>query len=543
MQSPRKAKTGSRSSRSRLKVSGKERRAELDAANKKLEHETRRRKRFESDVLADKRCSSGVVGLDDILAGGLPRGAFFLIQGDPGSGKTTLALQFLLEGIRRGEKVFYITLSETKEELLNVAQSHGWSLDKIPVLDLSAVENLLRPEEQTTVFHPSEVELAKVSQKLLDEVRKAQPVRIAFDSLSEFRLMSETPLRYRRQLLALKQQFAAIGSTVLLLDDKMNNKGLIDPHVLSLTHGVIEMEQLSPDYGTSRRRLRVLKLRAVKFREGYHDYIITTGGLCVFPRVIAAQHRTQFRREPVSSGIKELDALFGGGLDRGTTTLILGQAGTGKSSLALQYAVQMAGRGERSNMFTFDEARTVMLTRAKALGFLLGKTIENGMITVQQVDPAELSPGEFAVRILRDVEAGCKLVVIDSLNGYLNAMPGEKYLNNQLHELCTSLNQQGVVTILVLAQHGLAAAAEAPVDLSYLSDTVVSLRYFEAYGEVRQAIVIVKKRSGLHEKSIREFKLISGKGIVIGKPLKQFRGVLTGVPSFRGSEGQMMKGR
>jgi circadian clock protein KaiC len=303
------------------------------------------------------------------------------------------------------------------------------------------------------------------------------------------------------------------------------------------------MEQLSPDYGTSRRRLRVLKLRAVKFREGYHDYIITTGGLRVFPRVIAAQHRTQFRREPVSSGIKELDALFGGGLDRGTTTLILGQAGTGKSSLALQYAVQMAGRGERSNMFTFDEARTVMLTRAKALGFLLGKTIENGMITVQQVDPAELSPGEFAVRILRDVEAGCKLVVIDSLNGYLNAMPGEKYLNNQLHELCTSLNQQGVVTILVLAQHGLAAAAEAPVDLSYLSDTVVSLRYFEAYGEVRQAIAIVKKRSGLHEKSIREFKLISGKGIVIGKPLKQFRGVLTGVPSFRGSEGQMMKGR
>jgi circadian clock protein KaiC len=493
---------------------------------------------------ADERCSTGVEGLDDILAGGLPRGGFYLIQGDPGSGKTTLALQFLLEGLRRGEKVFYITLSETKQELLQVARSHGWSLDKIPVLDLSVVENLLRPEAQMTVFHPSEVELTKVSHLLLDEVRKTQPARVAFDSLSEFRLMAETALRYRRQLLALKQQFAAFNSTVLLLDDKMNETGVTDPHVLSLTHGVLEMEQLSPDYGTSRRRMRVSKLRAVKFREGYHDYIIGTGGLRVFPRMIAAEHRTQFRLEAVSSGIKELDALFGGGLDRGTTTLILGQAGTGKSSLALQYAIQMADRGERSTVFAFDETRSVMLSRAKALGFKLEKGIENGMITVQQVDPAELSPGEFAVRILRDVEAGCKLVAIDSLNGYLNAMPGEKYLNNQLHELCTSLNEQGVVTILILAQHGLAAAAaEAPVDLSYLSDTVASLRYFEAYGEVKQAIAMVKKRSGHHEKAIREFKLISGKGIVVGEPLKQFQGVLTGGPIFRGREKQMMKGR
>jgi circadian clock protein KaiC len=496
-----------------------------------------------STDLADERCPSGIEGLDDILAGGLPRNCFYLVQGDPGSGKTTLALQFLLEGLRRGEKVFYITLSETKQELLKVARSHGWSIDKIPVLDLSAVENLLRPEAQTTVFHPSEVELTKVSQLLLDEVRKAQPARVAFDSLSEFRLMAETALRYRRQLLTLKQQFAEFKSTVLLLDDKMNKRGVVDPHVLSLTHGVIDMEQLSPDYGTSRRRMRVSKLRAVKFREGYHDYIIATGGLRVFPRMIAAEHRTHFRLEPVSSGIKELDALFGGGLDRGTTTLILGQAGTGKSSLALQYALQMAGRGERSIMFTFDETRNLMLNRAKALGFKLEEAIDEGLITVQQVDPAELSPGEFAVGILRDVEAGCKLVAIDSLNGYLNSMPGEKYLNNQLHELCTSLNQRGVITILILAQHGLAAAAEAPVDLSYLSDTVANLRYFEAYGEVKQAIAMVKKRSGHHEKAIREFKLISGKGIAVGKPLKQFQGVLTGVPIFRGSEKQMMKGR
>ena len=541
MQSPRNAKTGSRSSQSRLKVRAKKRTAELDAANKKLEHETQRRKALGGEILADERCPSGVEGLDDILAGGLPRGCFCLIQGDPGSGKTTLALQFLLEGLRRGEKVFYITLSETKHELLHVARSHGWSIDKIPVLDLSAIENLLRPEAQTTVFHPSEVELTKVSQLLLDEVRKTQPARVAFDSLSEFRLMAETSLRYRRQLMALKQQFAKFKSTVLLLDDKMDERAAVDPHVLSVTHGVIEMEQLSPDYGTSRRRLRVLKLRAVKFREGYHDYIIATGGLRIFPRMVAAEHYAHFRRRPVSSGIKELDALCGGGLDRGTTTLILGQAGTGKSTLALQYAIQMADKGERSVIFAFDETRSVMLSRAKALGFELEKAIENGTITVQQVDPAELSPGEFAVRILRCVEAGCKLVVIDSLNGYLNAMPGEKYLNNQLHELCSYLDQQGVITILILPQHGLAVGSEAPVDLSYLSDTVVSLRYFEAFGEVKEAIAVIKKRSGNHEKTIREFKLMLGKGIVIGKPLRQFQGVLTGVPIFGGSEKEIMK--
>jgi circadian clock protein KaiC len=496
-----------------------------------------------SKDVADERCPTGVEGLDDILAGGLPRDCFYLVQGDPGSGKTTLALQFLLEGLRQGEKVFYITLSETKQELIKVARSHGWSIDKIPVLDLFAIENLLHPETQTTVFHPSEVELAKVSQLLLDKLRKAQPARVAFDSLSEFRLMAETALRYRRQLLTLKQQFAKFKSTVLLLDDKMSKGGVIDPHVLSLTHGVIDMEQLSPDYGTSRRRLHVSKLRAVKFREGYHDYVIATGGLRIFPRTIAAEHHTHFRHGPVSSGIKGLDALCGGGLDRGTTTLVLGQTGTGKSTLALQYAVQMADQGERSMIFTFDETRSVMLSRARTLGFELEKDIESGTITVQQVDPAELSPGEFAVRILRGVGAGCKLVAIDSLNGYLNAMPGEKYLNNQLHEICTSLNQQGVITILVLAQHGLPGAAEAPVDLSYLSDTVISLRYFEAYGEVKQAIALIKKRSGGHEKTVREFKLVSGKGIVIGEPLKQFQGVLTGVPVFHGSEKEIMKGR
>jgi circadian clock protein KaiC len=487
------------------------------------------------------RCVTGVEGLDNILDGGLPLNCFYLIQGDPGSGKTTVALQFLMEGLRRGEKVFYITLSETKEELLKVARAHGWSLEKIPLLELSSIESLVQPETQTTVFHPSETDLANVTKLLLDETQKIKPTRVVFDSLSEFRLLAETSLRYRRQLLSLKQEFARYGSTVLLLDDKMDNNRIgSDPHVLSLTHGVIGMEQLSPDYGVSRRRLRVLKMRGVKFREGFHDYIIETGGLRIFPRLVAAEHHASFTHEPVKSGLGPLDDLFGGGLDRGTTTLILGQAGTGKSTLALQYASQMAAGGERSLVFTFDETRGILMNRCKKLGIDLNKHVKSGAVTVQQVDPAEISPGEFAGRILRGVHDGCKLVVIDSLNGYLNAMPGERYLSNQLHELSSCLNQQGVVTILILAQHGLVDAAVSPVDLSYLADMVVTLRFFEAAGEVKQAVAVIKKRSGPHEKSIREFKLEPGKGIRIGKPLKEFQGVLSGVPHFHGNMGEIM---
>ena len=489
-----------------------------------------------------ERCPSGIEGLDDILAGGLPRDCFYLIQGDPGSGKTTLALQFLLEGVRRGEKVFYITLSETRAELLKVARSHGWSLDEIPLLELSAIETLLQPKMQTTVFHPSEMELNSITDLLLDEARKIQPARVVFDSLSEFRLMAETALRYRRALLSLKQEFFKLRSTVLLLDDKMDKSGTgSDPHVLSLTHGVIEMEQFSPDYGTSRRRLRVTKIRGVKFREGYHDYVIDTGGLRIFPRLVAAEHHANFKREPVSSGLPELDALFGGGLDRGTTTLMLGPAGSGKSTMALQYATQMAKHGERGMIFAFDETVDIMCDRAEALGFSLRKHMTSGMIAARQVDPAELSPGEFVVRVRKGVEEGCKLIVIDSLNGYLNAMPGEKYLFNQLHELSAYLNQQGVITILVLAQHGLVAALEAPVDLSYLCDMVVNLGYFEAMGEVRQSVAVIKKRSGHHEKTIREFKLESGKGIRLGDPLREFERILGGAPIFHGRGDQMMK--
>jgi circadian clock protein KaiC len=490
----------------------------------------------------DERFRSGVEGLDDILSGGFPRDCFFLIQGDPGSGKTTLALQFLLEGLRQGEKGFYITLSETQSELERVAHSHGWSLEGIPLLELSAIEKLLRPEAQTTVFHPSEVELNKVTRLVLAEAERTKPTRVVFDSLSELRLMAETPLRYRRQLLNLKQEFANFGSTVLLLDDKMNKAGVhIDPHVLSISHGVIEMEQLSPDYGISRRRLRVSKMRGTPFREGWHDYSIATGGIRAFPRLIAAEHHVEFKREPVSSGIKELDSLLGGGLDRGTTTLILGAAGTGKSTLALQYVVRRAEQGENSMVFSFDETRGIMLARAKALGMDLQKHIESGRVIAQQVDPAELSPGEFAVRVRKGVQAGAKLVIIDSLNGYLHAMPGEHYLTSQLHELSSYLNHQGVLTILILATHGLVTSVESPVDLSYLADAVINMRYFEAAGSVKQAISVIKKRSGNHEKTIREFKLEAGTGIRIGQPLKEFHGVLSGLPQFRGTGKQILK--
>ena len=487
-------------------------------------------------------CPTGLQGLDEIISGGLPSKCFYLVQGDPGSGKTTLALQFLFEGRRRGESLLYITLSETMEELERVATSHGWSLEGIPLVEFSAIESLFQPESQTTVFHASEMELNKVSQLLRDEIGKHHPQRVVFDSLSEFRLLAETPLRYRRQLLSLKQELATQGCTVLLLDDKMDSNRIgSDPHVLSLTHGVIEMEQLSPDYGKSRRRLRVMKMRGVRFSEGYHDYIIETGGIRVFPRLVAAEHHVAFRRESVSSGCPPFDELLGGGLDRGTTTLIMGPAGTGKSTLGLQYACSMAERGERGLIFTFDETRDTMLARADALALGLAEHLRTGLVQVQQVDPAEISPGEFTGRVQAGIGQGARLVAIDTLNGYLNAMPGERFLANQLHELSAYLNQQGVLTIFTLAQHGVVASLESPVDLSYLADTVITLRYFEVAGAMKKAIAVVKKRSGQHEQTIREFALVTGKGIRIGEPLIDFQGVLTGTPLFRGSGEQIMR--
>lgn len=485
---------------------------------------------------AQLRLATGIAGLDNVLEGGLPANRLYLVEGDPGSGKTTLALQFLIEGAARGEAVLYVTLSETKEELTAVAASHGWSLAGIDIHELVPPEDTLRSEEQYTIFHPSEVELGDTTKTIIEEVERIQPRRVVFDSLSEMRLLARDPLRYRRQILALKQYFAGRQCTVLLLDDRTS--AAVDLQVQSIAHGVIALEHLALDYGAERRRLRVTKLRGSRFRGGFHDFTIRTGGVEVYPRLVAADHRGEFVPAAVSSDVPGLDSLIGGGLDRGTSTLIMGPAGSGKSSLAAQFVAAAAARGERAATFIFDEGLTTFLKRADGLCRGLRAQIEAGRVSVQQIDPAELSPGEFAHSVCAAVEQdGAGLVVIDSLNGYLQAMPDERFLTAQMHELLTFLNQRGVVTILVMAQHGfMGTAMNSPVDVSYLADAVVLLRYFEAAGAIRRAVSVVKKRTGAHEDSIRELRLAAG-GITVGKSLSEFQGVLTGVPSYVGNVG------
>ncbi len=476
------------------------------------------------------RCTMGIEGLDEVLGGGLPHNRMYLLQGDPGVGKTTMALQFLLEGVRLGEKGLYITLSETKEELEVVAESHGWELNKIHLFELSAIEEKLAGETDNTFFHPSEVELNRTTTVLLDEVERIKPVRIVFDSLSEMRMLAETPLRYRRQILQMKQFFAGRKCTVLLLDDR--SSGAKDLQIESIAHGVLGLQIVSPEYGVSRRQLNVKKIRGVKFREGNHDVILRKGGVVVFPRLIAAEHHTTFARECFPSGISELDALLGGGLDRGTSSMFMGPPGTGKSTLATQFAFAAAQRGEKVLLFIFDETIGTLLTRSRQLGINIEPAIQEGLIEIRQIDAAEISPGELAYDIRCAVDAGqMRMVIIDSINGYLNAMPEERYLSLQLHELLAYLNQQGIITIMVLAQQGLIGTMHSAVDLTYLADTVILWRYFEARGSLRQALSVVKKRSGNHERTIREIKVDKG-GIHVGSPLKDFQGVLTGVPSF-----------
>jgi circadian clock protein KaiC len=484
--------------------------------------------------------TTGIIGFDDVLNGGFSRGRLYLVEGVPGSGKTTLAIQFLMEGAKRGEKVLYITLSETKEELESVARSHGWDISGITIRELLPNEGALESDDQYTMFHPSEVELAATTKLILEDVVNLNPTRVVFDSLSELRLVAGNPLRYRRQILALKQFFAGRHCTVIVLDDMTATDH--DLHVQSIAHGVILLQNLSPEYGAERRRMRIVKYRGTSFRGGFHDYLITKGGLQVFPRLVAAEHRGRSSCNKLASDIREMDDLLGGGIEEGTSTLIVGGAGTGKSTIAAQFCVAAAGRGEKSVLFMFDESPNTLFTRCSGLGIDLEPHVKSGAIDIVQIDPAELSPGEFAYLIREAVHnSGVKIVVVDSLNGYLNAMPEERFLAIQLHELLMYLSQQGVATLLISAHHGLIGSQmQTPIDASYLADAVLLLRYFEARGEVRQAISMVKKRGGLHERTIREFAMRNG-SIRVGEVLREFRGVLTGVPVYEGPTEPLMK--
>ncbi len=474
--------------------------------------------------------STGVPGLDTILGGGLTCDRLFLIEGEPGTGKTTLALQFLHEGVRRGESVIYITLAETMVELKAVAQSHGWSMDGIHVEDIIPNENILHPDHQFTIFHPSEIEMGMTTQRILAAIEKYKPTRVVLDSLSELQLLAESPLRYRRQVLALKQYLSGKGCTTLFLDDRTALSG--DLQVRSVAHGVITLELINQDYGSERRRVRIVKYRGIAFRGGSHDYKIVTGGLCVYPRLIAAHTRVNATRKQLSSGIAALDKLTGGGLDEGTSTLISGPPGTGKSSLCTQYVYAATQRGEKAAMFLFEEATNNLMLRSSGLGTDLQPALDTGMLTIQQVDPAEMAPGEFMQAVVDAEVNGARVIVIDSLNGYLKAMPDERFLTTHMHELLTYLGQRGVVTILVGVQPGvIGGSMSSTVDASYIADSVIMLRYFEARGKVRQAISVFKKRVGLHERTIRLFGM-SAKGITVGDVLTNFHGILTGVPTF-----------
>jgi circadian clock protein KaiC len=474
---------------------------------------------------------TGIPGLDDVLNGGLIPNRTYLIEGSPGSGKTTLATQFLLEGARRGQKGLYITLSETREELEAAAASHGWTFDSVQIREYIITDASVERDREVTMFHSSDVELGDTMTRMLQDIGQLRPERVVIDALSELRLLSDSVLRYRRQLLALKKFFSECKCTVLVLDDRSSRER--DTHVESIVHGVITLDLDLTTYGTDRRRLRVRKLRAKSFMTGLHDYVIRTGGLWIFPRLVAATHRTAFARESLPSGVAGLDQLLGGGPQRGTSTLLIGPAGCGKTTIGALYAHGSARRGEKAAIYMFDELRELFLARLKAVQLDLEQLIDQGQLLARQIDPTQMSPGEFAALVREDVETfGASVVVIDSLNGYLNAMPHEEFLAAQLHELLAYLGHRGIATFIVVAQQGIVGSQmSSPIDASYLADSIVLFRYFEAQGSVRKAISVAKKRGGSHENTIRELT-IDAKGVHVHDALTEFQGVLTGVPVF-----------
>lgn len=463
----------------------------------------------------------------------------YLIEGTPGTGKTTLGLGFLLAGAEIGEAGLYVTLAETEAELLAVAKTHDWSLDALSLFEMVPTDGFGADQEQT-LLHPSELELGETIHDVIAKVEELRPRRVVIDSLSELRLLAQSPVRYRRQILALKHFFATRECTVLFLDDKSGTGNDLQLH--SIAHGVVSLEQTLSGFGAQRRRLHVVKMRGVRYRGGYHDFEIERGGIRVYPRLVASDHGVQEAGPPVSTGSSALDALLGGGLVPGTSTLLIGPAGVGKTTASVQCLVAALSRGEKGAYFLFDERLPTLLTRSKALGMDLLPYIENGQLEMRAIDPAEMSPGEFAGAIRAAIEdGGAGFIIIDSLNAYLQSMPNEQFLVLQMHELLTYLGQKGVVSVLILGLHGIMGDVRADIDLSYLSDTVVQLRYFEAHGEVRQAISVIKTRTAQHERTIREYQ-IGLKGLRVGEPLRQFQGVLTGIPTFSGDDRSLLEG-